>query len=158
MTKFTKGCLIYIIMVLCGFVVFICTIKKSQNEFKEYLENSDYYFSGTIIEHYDLGGKYHRCIIVKPDSIYIGKMASSGYTAAYNKDINEVAFLTGFALYDKHGIDIDAPSYVIVDSKQDTVIFNDIRGNPTTGIVLITVYKDEFEKILQKKGGIWVKF
>jgi hypothetical protein len=141
-----------------GFVFFIYDIKKSQNEIKEYFQNSDYYFSGTIIEHYDLGGRYYRCIIVKPDSIYLGKIANNGYAAAYNKDINEVAFLTGFALYDKHGIDIKAPSYVIVDSKQDTVIYNDIRGDQNTGIVPTTVYGVALDKILRARGGDWVKF
>lgn len=143
-----------ILFVAVFVIIALADIGEAQEVTRKYVEESEYYFNGRIIEEYSFGEGYYRYIVVKPDSICLNKVSNGGFIAAYNKELNEVVFLAGFS---RNKV---SPSYVIVNSIVDTIIYNKYEGEPINKLnpIRITQDKENLDKILKEKGGDWILF
>lgn len=138
---------------ILGIVFFWTTIGSEINQNKEYtsyLQNSDYYFKGNIIESKSLVSARF-CLIIDIDTISIQKTAKTKYYAgAYNKEKGLVAF------YGSFNPDI-IPQYITVNSKKNSVIYNNAL-TPDLKIRLLRFYQKDFTKVLENIEGNWEWF
>lgn len=146
--------LFFILFAVVFIIVALSDIRNAQEIIRKYVEESDYYFSGHIIEEYSFREQYNRYIVVKPDSIHLNKISNGGFMAAYNKDLEEVVFLAGFSR------DSITPSYVIVNSVADTITYDKYEGEPVGKLnpIRVTQHRENLARILKEKGGDWVLF
>ena len=152
------------ILVLFGIlfisVVVFVSSKSTTKTHKDYLEESDYYFEGVIIDEFELAVDYYRILIIQVDSIDLKKTLHHNYVAAYNREANTVVFFTAVAPYISDSTDL-MPSYIIVDSKSNSVKYNDsFIGSPGTckTIQTLGLYKKDFEEFLASRKGPWLRF
>lgn len=134
----------------------ISQVKEAQENIKSYVQESDYYFSGTIIGNYPQDDSFARLLIIKPDSFYLKKISYREFKGAYSKKLNEVVFLTGYSMFDES----NDPSYIIVDSKKDTIIFDLPKKSSESRLVpIVTIQlKENLNELIYSRGDDWVKF
>lgn len=120
---------------------------RTINNLNTYIKDSDYYFKGTVVDRVDFT-IYYCCLIIEVDTISIKTIADTKYYAgAYNKEKGLVAFFTGLDSNLK-------PNQVTVNSQINKVSY-DGYPDADSKINIMTYYKKQFIKVLNKEGGYW---
>lgn len=153
-----------LILILFG-IIFISVVvflssKSTSKTHKDYLVESDYYFEGIVLDEFVIAVDYYKALVISVDSIDFKKISQHDYVAAYNQESNTVVFFVAVAPYSSDSKE-SKPSYISVDSKSNSINFNDSfigsPGNYKT-IQPLGLYRKDFEKLLTTRGGKWIRF